>query len=331
MKALVLEGKDQPLQIKDIPDPLLRPGEVQIRIQAAALNHRDLWITQGQYAGIQYPVVLGSDGAGVVERVSKAAHEGLLGARVVINPCFNWGEDENVMGREFKILGLPDNGTLAERVTVPQEYVHAMPEHLTFAQAAALPLAGLTAFRGLFKRARTQAGDRVLVTGIGGGVAQFALQFALKTGCEVWVTSGSEAKIKSASAMGAAGGGNYRVEGWARKLREAAGNFDVIIDGAGGAGFSDLVELAAPGGRIVVYGGTRGAIERVSPQRVFWKQLSIMGTTAGSPSDFHNMLRTVNEHAIVPVIDEVFPFAEAAQAFAKMDHGAQFGKLVVEL
>jgi zinc-binding alcohol dehydrogenase/oxidoreductase len=331
MKALVLEGKDLPLQIKTIQDPLLKANKIQIRIKAAALNHRDLWITKGQYAGIQYPLVLGSDGAGVVEKVGQGVSGSLVGTHVIINPSFNWGEDEDAQGKEFKILGLPDNGTLAELVNIPEEYVHPMPAHLTFAQAAALPLAGLTAFRALFKRARTKPGDRVLVTGIGGGVAQFALQFAHKTGCEVWVTSGSDAKIKGAIGMGAKGGANYKEEGWAKQLREAAGNFDVIIDGAGGAGFSDLTELAANGGRIVIYGGTRGTLDKVSPQRIFWKQLSILGSTMGSPSDFHNMLRFVNEHEIVPVIDEVFPFAEAVQAFAKMEAGTQVGKLVVEV
>ncbi len=331
MKALVLEGKDIPLQIKTLPDPLLKAGRLQIRIKAAALNHRDLWITKGQYAGIKYPLVLGSDGAGIVEKVGAAVSQEWMGKAVLINPSFNWGEDEDAQDSEFKILGLPDNGTLADLVNVPLEYVHPMPAHLSFAQAAALPLAGLTAFRALFKRARTKAGDRVLVTGIGGGVAQFALQFAHKSGCEVWVTSGSDAKIKSAIGMGAKGGVNYKTEGWAKQLKEAAGSFDVIIDGAGGAGFADLTDLAGNAGRIVIYGGTRGNLEKVSPQRIFWKQLSILGSTMGSPSDFHNMLRFVNEHEIVPVIDEVFPFEEAQQAFAKMEAGTQVGKLVVEL
>lgn len=331
MKAIVLEGKDLPLQIKTVSDPLLKTAKVQIRIKAAALNHRDLWIAKGQYAGIHYPIILGSDGAGIVERVAKDVPESLVGTKVIINPSFNWGEDEEVHGKDFKILGLPDNGTLSELVNVSLEYVHPMPEHLTFVQAAALPLAGLTAYRALFKRAHTQAGDRVLVTGIGGGVAQFALQFALKVGCEVWVTSGSESKIKAAISMGAKGGGNYKEDGWGKSLREAAGNFDVIIDGAGGSGFADLTELAATGGRIVIYGGTRGNLDKVSPQRIFWKQLSILGSTMGSPSDFHNMLRFVNDHGIVPVIDEVFSFEEAIQAFAKMDAGTQAGKLVVEV
>jgi zinc-binding alcohol dehydrogenase/oxidoreductase len=331
MKAYVLEAKDKPLTLKTVADPLLKAGMVQIRLKAAALNHRDLWIVKGQYAGIQYPVILGSDGAGVVEKLGKEVSGFTIGDKVIVNPSFHWGEDEAAQGKDFKILGLPDNGTLAELVNVPVEYVHPMPEHLTFVQAAALPLAGLTAYRALFKRAHTMPGDRVLITGIGGGVAQFALQFALAAGCETWVTSGSAAKLKLAMGMGAKGGGNYKEEGWAKKLREAAGGFDVIIDGAGGPGFGDLTELAGAGGRIAIYGGTRGNLEKVSPQRIFWKQLSILGSTMGSPSDFHNLLQFVNAHGIVPVIDEVFPFAEAWGAFEKMDRGEQVGKLVVEV
>lgn len=331
MKAFVLHSKDHPARIDSVADPLLTIGMVQIKLKAAALNHRDLWITKGQYAGIQYPIILGSDGAGIVHRAAKDVDQRLVGTKVIINPSFHWGESEDAQGKDFRILGLPDNGTLAELVNIPVEYVFPMPAHLTFAQAAALPLAGLTAYRALFKRARTHAADRVLVTGAGGGVAQFAIQFALKSGCEVWVTSGSESKIQMAMALGAKGGANYKEQGWAKALRERAGNFDVIIDGAGGAGFNDLTDLAAAGGRIAIYGGTRGALENVSPQRIFWKQLSILGSTMGSPSDFHNMVRFVTEHEIVPVIDEVFAFEETAQAFAKMEAGTQVGKLMVEI
>jgi zinc-binding alcohol dehydrogenase/oxidoreductase len=331
MKAVVFAGKDKPLQITDVELPLLKAGLVQIRVKAAALNHRDLWISKGQYAGIQSGTVLGSDGAGIVEKVGKGVPESLIGTSVLINPSMNWGEEEGYQGKDFKILGLPDFGTLAEYVLVPVENVHPMPAHLTFVQAAALPLAGVTAYRAMFARARTRPGDRVLVSGIGGGVAQFALQFALAAGCEVWVTSGSEQKLRASIGFGAKGGGNYKEEGWAKKLKDAAGGFDVLIDGAGGPGFSDLVDLALPGGRIAIYGGTRGNFEKVSPQKIFWKQLSILGSTMGSETDFHNMLRMVVDHQIVPVIDEVFPFAEALGAFEKMDAGTQVGKLVVEI
>lgn len=331
MKAVVLEAKGQALVIREIDAPLLVKGMVELRIKAAALNHRDLWITKGLYAGIKYPMVLGSDGSGVVERVGKEVSEDWIGKEVLINPSMFWGEEEGFQGSDFKILGLPDFGTLAETLIIPAEYLHPMPSHLTFAQAAALPLAGLTAYRALFGRAKVGAAEKILITGAGGGVAQFALQFAVAIGCEVWVTSGNPQKIKLAKGNGAKGGVNYKDSDWASQLREKAGVFDVIIDGAAGEGFASLLDLAAPGCRIVVYGGTNGNIEKISPQKLFWKQISILGSTMGSPNDFHNMLRFVEMHQIVPVIDEVFPFENVQDAFVKMDEGSQIGKLVIEM
>jgi NADPH:quinone reductase-like Zn-dependent oxidoreductase len=331
MKALVLSKKNAPLTMKDVPDPLLKAGRINILVRCAALNHRDFWISKGMYGGLKYPVIPGSDLSGEVEEVGAGVDETWVGRKVIVNPSHDWGTDDAFQGKDYKILGMPDAGALAEIVSVPAEFVHPMPEHLSYAQAAALPLAGLTAWRALVYRARTQAADRVLVTGIGGGVALFALQMALGMGCEVWVTSGAPQKIKAAKAMGAKGGANYKEEQWALELKEKVGGFDVIIDGAGGPGFSDLVGLANPGARISVYGGTAGNYSALSPQKIFWKQLSIFGTTMGSPSDFHNMLRFVNAQKLVPVVDEVFSFDEADQAFAKMEKGGQFGKLIVEV
>lgn len=331
MKAWTLSAKDQPLALQTVDVPLLLPGRANVRIHAAALNHRDVWISKGQYAGIQYPIILGSDGAGNVSGCATNVDPAWVGQDVLINPSFNWGPDEACQGDTFQILGLPQNGTFSEIVSVPAEYLHPKPAHLSMAQAAALPLAGLTAFRALVSRARVQPGDKVLITGIGGGVALFALQFALSIGCEVWVTSGSEDKLRAAQALGAKGGVNYRQEGWRKTLQAAAGLFDVMIDGAGGPGFAELLNVAAPGARIAIYGGTAGNLDGLSPQRLFWKQVSLLGSTMGSPSDFHNMLRFVAANGIVPVIDEVFPFAETPAAFAKMSDGKQFGKLVVEM
>lgn len=331
MKALLLQKKNQPWSIQEVADPLLRNGRVAIRVWAAAFNHRDLWITKGMYAGIKYPIILGSDGSGIIEEVGGDLDRGLLGQEVILNPGHLWGNNEAVQAKDFEVFGLPRNGTFAELVTIPVKYVHPKPKHLTFEQAAALPLAGVTAFRALFARAKAQSTDKVLISGIGGGVALFALQFALAKGCEVWVTSGSEKKIKGAKAIGAKGGVNYRSKDWHKTLKEKAGGFDVIIDGAGGPGFSQLIDVAAPGGRIALYGGTTGNYESLSPQKIFWKQLSILGSTMGSENDFYNMLTFVNKHKIVPVIDEVFPFDEAVAAAEKMDRGEQFGKVVLRM
>lgn len=331
MKALQLTRKSSPWKISDVKEPILKKGHVMVKVAAAALNHRDLWIQKGMYAGLTYPIILGSDGCGSIVNVGREVSRDILHNDVLINPSFNWGGDEAYQGGEYQILGLPQDGTFAEYVSVLKDHVHELPIHLTPEQGAALPLAGLTAYRALFTRAQVNPGDKVLISGIGGGVALFAMQFALANGCEVWVTSSSPTKIKAAEALGAKGGAIYNEVDWDKTLVQKAGQFDVIIDGAGGPGFSNLINVAASGARIAIYGGTAGKMEGLSPQKIFWKQISIMGTTMGSDRDFYNMLRFVNRHEIVPVIDEVFPFDEIEEATTKMEAGKQFGKVVVSM
>ncbi|HXC01490.1 MAG TPA: zinc-binding dehydrogenase [Opitutaceae bacterium] len=317
------------LRIASVPDPQAAPGEAVVRLRAAALNHRDVWIKLGQYAGLKFPCIPGSDGAGVVESIGMGVDAAWLGREVIICPGLDWGSRESAQGEGFSILGLPRDGTLAEKIAVPAANLAPKPAHLTWEEAAALPLAGLTAYRSLFARARLGPDDRVLITGIGGGVALFALQFAAAQGAKVFVTSGSEEKISRAVAFGAAGGTNYKEAGWAAALAKAHGPFDVIVDSVGGEGFNDLIELAAPGGRIVFFGATRGNPPGVALRKIFWRQLSLLGSTMGSPCDFAGMLEFVARHRIKPVVSEVFPLARAAEAFALMERGGQFGKIVV--
>jgi NADPH:quinone reductase-like Zn-dependent oxidoreductase len=198
-------------------------------------------------------------------------------------------------------------------------------------EAAALPLAGLTAYRVLFVRCKAHPGEKLLVTGAGGGVALFCIQFALKMGLEVYVTSGSDDKIVKAKKLGIAGAANYKLESWPDKLKKQAGGFDIIIDGAGGGDFGQLIKLCNPGGRIGIYGGTNGTVPNFSPQHVFWKQLSILGSTMGSDQDFAEMLDFVSQHKIVPVIDSVYSLRESEKAFGRMEKGEQFGKIVLKI
>jgi NADPH:quinone reductase-like Zn-dependent oxidoreductase len=200
---------------------------------------------------------------------------------------------------------------------------------MSWEEAAALPLAGLTAWRALMVRARMAKGERVLVTGIGGGGALFALQFAVASGNEVWVTSSSDDKIARAVKLGARGGFRYDRDGWAAEAANAPGPFDVVIDSAGGPGLASLIDAAAPGGRIAFFGATRGNAPELVLRKVFWKQLSLLGSTMGSPSDWRAMNAFVDSHALRPVVSEVFPFDRAVEAFDLMERGGQFGKIVV--
>ncbi len=330
MRAIQLTAINQ-LEVREVADPVPAPGEAVVRIAAAALNHRDVWVKLGQYAGLKFPCIPGSDGVGEVVAVDTTADASWVGRRVVINPSFGWGMRQDTQGADFSILGLPRQGTLAERVAVPVGQLALAPEHLSDEEAAALPLAGLTAWRAVMSRARLQPGERILIGGIGGGTALFGLQFAVAAGAEVWVTSSNPAKIARAVALGARGGFGYTKPGWAEVAQAGAGGlFDVIIDSAGGNGFEALVDVAAPGGRIVFFGATRGNPNVLPMRKIFWRQLSLLGSTMGSPTDWAEMLAAVNRHRIQPVVSDVFPFAEAARAFEQMERGEQFGKIVLK-
>lgn len=331
MKAILLSEPNQPLTYKEIDTPSVADNEVLVRVKAAALNHRDVWITKGMYPGIVPNIVLGSDGAGIVERVGSEVAKDWIGKSVIINPSLNWKDDPKTQPADYKILGLPDHGTFAEYVKVKAENLVEKPAYMSFEAAAAIPLAGLTAYRALMTRARCSKNDKVLISGVGGGVALFAFQFAIAIGAEVYVTSGSPAKIEKAIALGAKGGANYKAENWSKELARSVGGFDVIVDSAGGEGFNHLIRLANHGGRIVLYGGTRGNIPKLNPQKIFWKQLSIFGSTMGNSEEFQQMVHLMNNYQVQPVVDEVFPLSEAQKAFDKMGQGKQFGKIVLKM
>lgn len=333
MKAAVLEKLHEPLVFRELDSPVAAPGEVVVELKAAGLNHRDLWIQKGLYPGVKVPAVLGSDGAGVVVEAGDESGKEWIGKNVIINPAHNWGEAKTHYGPDFKILGLEDQGTFAGFIAVKNEYLTEMPGHLSYGQAAAIPLAGLTAWRSLVTRTAFTGTEKVLITGIGGGVAQFAARFAIAMGAEVWVTSGSDEKIAKSIGMGVKGGINYTGATWHRdflvKLRAPRhGYFDVIIDSAGGPGFQKLIDLAAPGGRICFYGGTTGNITDLAPAKIFFKQLTISGSTMGTPEEFRDMTGFINRHEIHPEVDTVMPFDEINQGMGRMERGEQFGKIV---
>lgn len=335
MKAILLRelGAPEKLQLEDVPDPAPGPGEAIVRLRAAALNHRDAWIRHGLYAGIKLPIIPGSDGAGEVAAVGDGVDRSWIGKPVVINPSLDWGSDERAQGPFYRILGLPDHGTYAELVKVPAANLFAKPLQLSWDETAAIPLAGLTAYRAVVTRAKVQAGETVLVTGIGGGVATFALAIARHVGARVLVTSGSDAKLARARELGAAGGVNYTSPDWTTQIVAMAGSdgIPVAIDSAGGDAFARLLEVVEPGGRIVTFGATTGSPSTVEVRRIFWKQLSVLGSTMGSPREFGEMVKLYGEGGLRPVVDAVFPLAQAADAHRRMDAKEQMGKIVLRI
>lgn len=337
MQAIVLRDLGGPEQLRPetVPDPQPGPGEVVVRLRAAALNHRDIWIRRGLYAGIKLPVILGSDGAGTVSAVGPSTDAKLLGREVVINPGLDWGADERVQSANFRILGLPDDGTYAELVKVPASAVFAKPAGWSWEEAAALPLAGLTAYRAVVTRAQVGPGDRVLITGIGGGVSQFAAQIARARGARtIVVTSGSDDKLQRARQhLGVDGGTNYRTGDWTKEVVRLCGGDgpDVVIDSVGGETLGKAIEVARPGGRLVSYGATTGPVPQAEVRRIFWKQLSLLGSTMGTPKEFAAMLDLYSKGKARPVVDEALPLKDAGAAHKRMEDAAQFGKIVLRI
>jgi zinc-binding alcohol dehydrogenase/oxidoreductase len=333
--AAILRVEGEPLSLETVETPVPRAGEALVRLRAAALNHRDLWIRKGAYGKmVGLPCTPGSDGYGVVANVGSARDAAWVGRSVVINPSLDWGENDAAPGARWRILGVPDPGTFAQYACVSVSQLFEAPQGWTAEEAASLPLAGLTAYRALFTRGglplNSGSGQRVLLTGIGGGVAQWALRMARAAGAEVWVTSGSQEKLAAAKRDGAAGGVLYTDAGWGETLAKTAGLFDLCVDSAGGAGWTEITDALAPGGRLVFFGATRGAGE-VPMRKAFFKQLSILGTAMGSPRDFEALLAFVGKHDLRPPVDSIYDLANVEKALARMDAGEQSGKIVLRI
>ncbi|NNE27223.1 MAG: zinc-binding dehydrogenase [Saprospiraceae bacterium] len=320
MKALTLQDSESHLIITDKEISAEHTEREIVKLAYAALNHRDVWMTKGMYPGLRYGTTLGSCGAGYLNE-----------RKVLINPNINWGEDPDYPDHNnYSILGMPIDGTMAEYISIPKDRVHDIPGHLKLEEAAALPLAGLTAYRALFSKAQLKEDDKVLISGIGGGVALMAFQFAIAIGAEVYVTSSQQSKIDEAIKLGATGGANYTEENWHKSFVKEHGPVDVVIDSAGGEGYNNLLKTCAPLARVVNYGGTRGNAV-FSPQLLFWKELQLLGSTMGNDDEFVQMLEFVSEFEIHPVVDEIFAFDDYKSAFEKMDASRQFGKILLSI
>ena len=310
------------------PAPRPGPGQVLVDLRAAALNHRDLHFFNWEP---ERPFVPGSDGAGVVAEVGQGVDGWAPGDEVIINPSLNWGPREDSYGPGWSILGWPSDGTLAESISIDASQLFPKPAHLSFEEAAALPLAGLTAYRALVPRAQVQPGEQVLIHGIGGGVALFALQFALALGARVMVTSTSDEKLARAVGLGAELAVNSRSDDWAAAGREWTGGagLDVVVESIGGEYVVNSLPALRFGGRLVTFGATADKRAAIAVNTLYWHQLSLLGTTMGSPRDFAAMLHLVNSRQLRPIIDSVYPLADGCLAFQRLSQGGQFGKIVL--
>ncbi len=335
MKAIVLHepGGCEQLRLEEMALPTLKANQVLVRLKAAALNRRDILVRSREQYRAAMPLIPGSDGAGVVVKVGPGVARPHVGDEVVIYPALDWGQLEAAPSPSFRILGGPDNGTYAQYICIPAENVFPKPCALTFEEAAAFPLACLTAWRALITKARVQPGEWVLIHGAGSGVACFAVQIAKLAGTRVAVTSHSDEKLSRARALGADVGINYAQCQWEAEIQRLTNGegVDVIVDSVGQATLSKSLDVLNAGGRLVTFGTTTGPTTELDIRKLYHKQLSVLGTTMGSPQEFQQTLRAVRTGRIRPVVDRVFSLSEAAQAHHYMEQQEQFGKLVLRI
>jgi zinc-binding alcohol dehydrogenase/oxidoreductase len=317
------DGGPEVLRYEDADDPVAGPGEVLIRLRAASLNHLDIWTRQGLPSAPK-PRILGADGAGVVEVVGDGADGFAAGDEVVINPGLDDGAH---------IIGEHMDGTHAEFIAVPADYVHPLPAELSFEEAAAFPLVFETAYRMLVTRAGLQEGEWVLVWGVGGGVASAALVLAKALGGRVIATSSSDEKLAQAQEAGADAVVNHLSGDVGTAVKEATAGHgaDVVVEHVGEATWKTSLQAAATEGRIVVCGATSGPNPPAQLHRIWWKQLSILGSTMGTRADFAGVYDLVARGTAKPIVDRVFPLSEAAAAHEYLEGGKQFGKVVLKI
>lgn len=342
MKAACIRahGDASVIAIEEIDSPAPGPGEVLVAVRSAALNHLDIWVRKGGRIRLDFPHVLGSDAAGVVQEVGDAVDGIAAGQEVVINPGLCCGHCEfcragqQSLCVDFGLVGMARDGTFAEAVTVPARCVAPKPEHLDFHQAAALTLAHLTAWRMLMTRADLRPGQTVLIHGIGGGVALAGLQIAKFSGAWVAVTSSASEKLDSARSHGADACINYTetpdVASAVRDLTDGRG-VDVVLDAVGAATVPVGIDAVRRGGTIVNCGVTTGAEATISLQKLYWNQVRLIGSTMGSDEDFRQMLAAVAANRLVPVIDSTYPLTDVVAATERMEAGRQMGKIVLQI
>lgn len=323
LKAFIHQN-DQ-LSYVDVKEPTIGNDEVLVKLKAAGLNRRDLYIPNRRQ-GEESPLILGSDGAGVVEKVGQDVTDFKVGDEVIINPALRWFENSVAPPKEFDILGMPDDGTFAEKIAINAQQLERKPTHLSWEEASVVALSGLTGYRALFTKGQLEKGQTVFIPGAGGGVATFLIQFAKNIGARVIVTSRSEEKRQEASKLGA----DLALDttgNWAKALESET--IDLVIESVGRATFNRSLEVLKKGGRMVVFGATTEDTVDFDLRTFFYNQQQIFGSTMGSREELREMLTHMERYKMQPVIDQIVPLAEAERAFSVLEDSQNFGKVVL--
>ena len=337
MKAVRIHefGGPEVLKYEDVPEPELRKDQVLVQVKACALNHLDLWIRKG-IPGIQLPLILGSDVSGVIAKVGEYVADLKEGQRVLLAPmsacyhCESCLRGEHSFCRKFTVRGQFIDGGDCEYVAVPRVEVIAIPDSLTYDEAASVPLVFLTAWHMLVTRAKIQHGQTVLVLGAGSGVGSAAIQICKMLGCTVITTAGSERKLDLARDLGA----DYTIDHYQQKISEEVkkivkGGVDVVFEHTGQATWPESLRSMRIGGTLVTCGATTGYEGKLDLRVLFTRQLTFMGSFMGTMNDLNEALKHVFAGTLKPVVDKTFPLREAAKAHEYLEHGEQFGKVVL--
>lgn len=325
MKAIVHAEKTgfSGLSYSKVAELQPNAGEVRVKLKTAGLNHRDLFVLE-RHKPDESPLIIGSDGAGMIDAVGKGVSGVQVGDEVIINPGLGWKEKSDAPPQGFQILGHPNHGTFAEQVVVPAGNVVLKPVYLTWEEAGVLSLAALTAYRALFTRGQIRSGMKVLIPGIGSGVATFLLQFAKVEGATVYVTSRSKEKCMRALELGADKALDSN-EDWEKALHGE--KVDLVIESVGAATFNKSLQQLRPGGTVVTFGASAGDVVQLNLREFFYGQWNLMGTTMGSAEEYKDMIQFITTHQIKPVLDHMYSLDQYEQAFNRMDSAEQLGKI----
>ncbi|WP_163527628.1 zinc-binding dehydrogenase [Halobacillus ihumii] len=325
MKAIVHAEQEglKGLSLQDIDAPAVQKGMVQVKLKTAGMNRRDIAVTS-RHKTDQPPLVLGSDGAGIIEEMGENVQGFTVGDEVIINPGLGWKHTSDAPPEGFDILGLPDNGTFGEYISVPADNIVPKPEHLSWEEAGVLPLAALTAYRVLFTRGKIKSGDTVMLPGIGSGVLTFALKFAKAVEARVIVTSRHEEKLKKAKELGA----DIAIptnSDWNEELKNE--KVDLLVESVGRATFEQSLSIIRKGGTIVTFGATTEDEVTINIRKFFYGQFNLLGSTMGSAEEFADMLSFIEQHGIKPELDRMFSLSQYKEAFEYLQETKNFGKI----
>lgn len=325
MKAIIHKGTVglDGLRYGEIDEPVVDSKDVKVKLKAAGMNRRDLAVTS-RHKTDDPDLILGSDGAGIIEEIGSDVTRFKVGDEVVINPGLGWKEKSDAPPKGFEIVGLPDHGTFAEYYVASEDYIEQKPQFLSWEEAAVLPLAALTAYRVLFSRAKITKDDTVMLPGIGSGVLTFALKFAKTIGSRVIVSSRSKEKQQEALRLGADVAIDTESD-WNEELVDES--IDVLVESIGQATFDKSLGIIRRGGTIVTFGATTDDQVEIDIRKFFYGQYNLLGSTMGSREEFQDMLRFVEENKITPEIDKMFSMTDYEEAFSYIRDSKNFGKI----